>query len=189
MWSRSDASVDFGAVNDSTHGKRGSPRSGASRRVRGPIGVQVSRTPPIVLVAILVLAALSSTAGCTSAPRYRAKGDQPPKRTAYRKSERGKVYQIGMASYYADDYHGKRTANGEIYDMHAMTAAHNELDFGTLIRVTNLGNGKSVTVRINDRGPLVEGRILDLSYAAARKLDMIGSGSAKVRIEILPRKE
>jgi len=91
-----------------------------------------------------------------------------------------------MSSYYGKEFHGRKTASGEIYDMHALTAAHRSLPFGTMVKVTNLDNGKSVVVRINDRGPWVRGRILDLSYAAAQRLEMIGSGTARVRVDVLP---
>jgi rare lipoprotein A len=80
--------------------------------------------------------------------------------------------QKGLASWYGPDFHGKLTSNREIYNMHALTAAHKTLPFGTYVRVTNLNNGKSVVVRINDRGPFIKGRIIDLSYAAARKLGL-----------------
>ena len=87
-----------------------------------------------------------------------------------------------MASYYAHNYHGRKTASGETYNMHEMTAAHRRLPFGTRVRVTNLDNNSSVLVRINDRGPFVRGRVIDLSLAAARKLDMVRSGVAKVEV-------
>jgi rare lipoprotein A len=90
----------------------------------------------------------------------------------------------GIASFYADKFHGSKTASGETYDKGAMTAAHRTLPFDTKVKVTNLDNGRSVTVRINDRGPHVEGRIIDLSGAAARKLRMTETGTAKVRLEI-----
>ena len=90
----------------------------------------------------------------------------------------------GIASFYADSFHGSKTASGEIYDKGAMTAAHRTLAFDTKVKVTNLDNGRSVRVRINDRGPHVEGRIIDLSGAAARKLRMTETGTAKVRLEI-----
>ncbi len=93
--------------------------------------------------------------------------------------------QTGYASYYADKFHGRRTACGEIYDRNRYTAAHRSLPCGTMVKVTNLENGKSVVVRINDRGPFVKGRIIDLSYAAARKIDMIRRGVVKVRIEVV----
>lgn len=90
----------------------------------------------------------------------------------------------GVASYYDDSFHGRRTASGEIYSKRAYSAAHPTLDLGSRIRVTNLENGRTVWVRINDRGPAVEGRIIDLSRAAARKLRMIDTGTARVRLEI-----
>ena len=91
------------------------------------------------------------------------------------------------ASYYADKFHGRRTANGEIFNMYDFTAAHKTLPFNTILKITNISNGKSVTVRVNDRGPFVAGREIDLSKAAAEKLDMLGSGTAQVSIEILQR--
>lgn len=92
----------------------------------------------------------------------------------------------GIASYYADEFHGRKTSNGETYDMHGLTAAHRTLPFNTRVRVTNLANNKSVVVRINDRGPFVSDRIIDLSYRAAQELSMIGPGTARVALEILP---
>ena len=89
----------------------------------------------------------------------------------------------GIASWYGYPYHGRRTSSGEVYNMHDMTAAHRTLPFGTRVKVHNLENGRSVMVRINDRGPFVEGRIIDLSYAAAKAIGM--SGLAPVRLEIL----
>ena len=91
----------------------------------------------------------------------------------------------GAASYYADSLQGNATASGEPYDRDAMTAAHRSLAFGTKVRVTNLDNGKSVVVRINDRGPHVKSRIIDLSGVAAEKLGMLDAGEATVRIEIV----
>jgi peptidoglycan lytic transglycosylase len=91
----------------------------------------------------------------------------------------------GNASWYGAPFHGRRASNGEIYDMYKLTAAHRTLPFGTLVRVTNLNNGKSTTVRITDRGPFVENRIIDLSFAAACEIDSIGAGIALVRLEIL----
>jgi len=91
--------------------------------------------------------------------------------------------ETGIASWYGHPYHGRRAASGEIYNMYDMTAAHRTLPFGTMVRVHDLENGRDVTVRINDRGPFVEGRIIDLSYAAAQSMGM--PGLAKVRLEIL----
>ena len=95
------------------------------------------------------------------------------------------VYQIGIASYYGRRFHGRKTANGERFDLHEMTAAHRVLPLGSVIRVTNLENGKSVAVKVNDRGPFVRGKILDLSFGAATALDMVRRGRAKVMIEII----
>ncbi|HXI02760.1 MAG TPA: septal ring lytic transglycosylase RlpA family protein [Candidatus Saccharimonadales bacterium] len=98
----------------------------------------------------------------------------------------GKGYsETGLASWYGPNYHGQSTASGERYNMFSMTAAHRTLPFGTLVRVTNLENGKAVSVTITDRGPFVKGRIVDLSYAAAKALEMTRSGVAKVRIEVI----
>ena len=93
--------------------------------------------------------------------------------------------QRGVASWYGAPYHGRRTASGEIYDMDKHTAAHQTLAFGIRVRVHNLDNGKTTEVRINDRGPFVKGRIIDLSRAAARSIDMIGPGTARVRISVI----
>lgn len=90
----------------------------------------------------------------------------------------------GIASFYADSFQGSQTASGETYSKRAMTAAHRTLPFDTKVKVTNVENGRSVKVRINDRGPHIEGRIIDLSGAAARKLRMTETGTAKVRLEI-----
>jgi rare lipoprotein A len=117
---------------------------------------------------LLVAALFSFISSCARAP-YR-----PPANI-----------QTGTASWYGPNFHGKKTSNKEIYDMHDLTAAHKSLPFGTYVVVTNLNNGKSVTVRINDRGPFVKGRIIDLSFAAAKAIDMIGTGTAPVRLEIL----
>ncbi|MEO1221423.1 MAG: septal ring lytic transglycosylase RlpA family protein [Pseudomonadota bacterium] len=93
----------------------------------------------------------------------------------------------GIASYYGRRFHGRRTANGERFDMNAMTAAHKTLPFGTRVRVTNPRNGNSVTVRINDRGPFIRGRTIDLSRAAAQKIGMIASGHARVELDVVAR--
>ena len=92
----------------------------------------------------------------------------------------------GLASWYADAHHGRPTASGELFDQHALTAAHRSLPFGTIVRVTNLRNGKTVDVRVNDRGPFIAGRIIDLSRAAARAIGSIGHGIVPVRLEIVP---
>lgn len=91
----------------------------------------------------------------------------------------------GLASWYGPDFHAKKTSNGETYNMYAHTAAHKTFPMNTVVKVYNVENGKSTIVRINDRGPFVEGRIIDLSNAAAKDIDMIGSGTAKVKIEVI----
>lgn len=93
--------------------------------------------------------------------------------------------QIGVASWYGPGFHEQQTANGETYDMYAMTAAHKKLPFDSRVRVTNLDNGEQVVVRINDRGPFRKQRILDLSFAAAQELDIVDPGTARVRIETI----
>jgi rare lipoprotein A len=91
----------------------------------------------------------------------------------------------GNASWYGNPFHGRRASNGEVYDMNKLTAAHRTLPFETMVRVTNLNNGRSTTVRITDRGPFVDNRIIDLSQAAAREIESIGPGVVPVRIEVL----
>ena len=113
-----------------------------------------------------------------------------PKRGHIRYEERGDVGRVqhGVASWYGKKFHGNPTASGEIYDMYQLTAAHKTLPLGTYVMVSNLENNKSVEVKINDRGPFVKGRIIDLSYAAARSIDMVERGTARVRVEVLRRK-
>ena len=109
-----------------------------------------------------------------------------PKKVPYPPYEPGKEIryrETGIASWYGEDFHGRKTANGETYDMHAMTAAHRTLPFSTRVRVTNLENGNKTEVRINDRGPFVAGRIIDLSRSGAKELGMLGSGTARVVVE------
>ncbi|MEE1923133.1 septal ring lytic transglycosylase RlpA family protein [Pseudomonas sp. 148P] len=93
--------------------------------------------------------------------------------------------ETGTASYYGSRHHGKRTASGEAFDQHGLTAAHRSLPFGTKVLVTNLKNDRSVVVHINDRGPHTRGRLIDLSRAAAQRLDMLRSGTARVRVQSL----
>ncbi len=120
--------------------------------------------------AVLVLAVFATAVSCARSVRLAVPGDDS---------------QIGVASWYGEEFHGRPTSSSEIYDMHDMTAAHRTLPFGTLVSVTNLENGRSAVVRINDRGPFVRGRIIDLSYAAARVLGIVGPGTARVRVEVL----
>jgi rare lipoprotein A len=124
--------------------------------------------------AALLLATASLASAC-------APNTAPP---AMRSVDQG-WYEEGEASWYGPGFHGNRTASGEVYDMEALTAAHRELPFGARVRVVNVDNGRQTQVRINDRGPFARGRVLDVSRAAARELGMIGSGTARVRIEVL----
>jgi len=93
--------------------------------------------------------------------------------------------EAGNASWYGAPFHGRRASNGEVYDMYKLTAAHRTLPFETMVRVTNMGNGKSTVVRITDRGPFVDNRIIDLSFAAAREIESVGPGVVPVRVEVL----
>ncbi|WP_299786727.1 septal ring lytic transglycosylase RlpA family protein [uncultured Shewanella sp.] len=104
----------------------------------------------------------------------------------YQVMDTGKGYQAtGIASWYGSKFHGHLTSNGETYDMYSMSAAHKTLPLPSYVRVTNLDNSKQVIVRVNDRGPFHEGRIIDLSYAAAHRLDVLKTGTAKVKIEVI----
>ena len=98
-------------------------------------------------------------------------------------------HEVGMASWYGPGFHGNRTSNGEVFDMHGFTAAHRTMPFGTMLKVKNRENGRWAQVKINDRGPFIRGRILDLSYGAAKALDMIGTGTALVEIRVVGREE
>ena len=115
-------------------------------------------------------------------PGYDRDMGQYPDKTA---AQAAGFEETGNISYYADKFHGRKTASGARFDKNAMTAAHRTLPFGTKVEVTNLGNGKSVIVEVNDRGPYSEDRILDVSPAAARKLGMMGTGTAKARVVVL----
>jgi rare lipoprotein A len=103
-------------------------------------------------------------------------------------SRNGHPYQVGTASWYGDYFQGKTTASGEPYDMNDLTAAHPSLPLGTRVRVTNLRNGRAVILRVNDRGPVVDGRIIDLSYGAAKILGMSGTGIQRVRLDLTPER-
>lgn len=107
------------------------------------------------------------------------------KPVASKKALRKQPYQVGTASWYGDYFVGKPTASGEPYDMYDMTAAHPTLPLGTYVQVTNLRNGREVVVRINDRGPVVDGRIIDVSYNAARALNFKNQGLQRVRLDII----
>lgn len=130
-----------------------------------------------------------SVGGATAAPLAAATAAAPARISAPGKpmnlDARRHWFQFGRASWYGRDFQGQPTANGEAYDMNAMTCAHRSLPLGSLIRVTNLRNHRSIFVRVNDRGPVPETRVLDLSYAAARILGFSTRGTAKVRIDLV----
>jgi rare lipoprotein A len=136
----------------------------------------VMRARMAVLAFPVACVALS---GCAKKHHISTAAPAPPVPSSIGSSE------TGLASWYGHPYHGRAAANGEIYDMEKMTAAHRTLPFGTFVRVTNLTNAKSVNVRIIDRGPFVAGRIIDLSHAAAEVIEMIGPGVVQVRVDIL----
>jgi rare lipoprotein A len=133
----------------------------------------ISRATPVALALPLAIFVFSS---CARKHHVAASTASPPQ---IRSGE------TGLASWYGHPYHGRAASNGEIYDMEKLTAAHRTLPFGTLVHVTNLANNKSVDVRIIDRGPFIEGRVIDLSHAAAQAIDLIGPGIAQVRLDIL----
>ncbi len=146
---------------------------------------------------ILGLGIVTFIIGCAPAPRYTS--DDLPSRESSSSSRNippptervtpisvrpGQVF-TGVASFYGSDFHGKLTANGEVFDMYGLTAAHRTLPLNTVVRVTNLANNESLIVRINDRGPYIQGRILDLSYGAALKLGFVAEGTTRVRFVVI----
>jgi rare lipoprotein A len=135
------------------------------------------------LKAILLLIAIFAFTHCAPSARFSSELSVPQNTNSKKVTDNDVIY--GESSYYADKFHGRKTANGEIFDMYKKTAAHKSLPFNTMLEVTNLENNKSVIVRVNDRGPFVGDRILDLSYGAAREIDMLSSGVVEVRIKIL----
>ena len=144
-------------------------------------------------------------ASCSSSPRYGRSAPAKYKKatnTTSKKSKpkskaifidpktvntnvKHKKRMVGISSFYDEDFHVKLTANGEIYDMYGLTAAHKTLPLNTVARVTNLENGKSLILRINDRGPYIQGRMLDCSYGAAKKLDFVQQGKTKVQVDVI----
>src|SRR5215831_4253897 len=131
----------------------------------------------IVLLSLLV-------AACGKKKVKTARGRPAPKPSAQGGQAVVGAVEMGVASWYGHPYHGRQAADGEIYDMETLVAAHRTLPFNTWVRVTNLNNSKTVDVRIIDRGPFVDGRIIDLSHAAAQAVEMIGPGIAQVRVEV-----
>jgi rare lipoprotein A len=132
---------------------------------------------PFLAGAALIAASLAAATGCGRRVTARVPVAPPPAPLGWS--------ETGVASWYGIPYDGRRAASGEIFDMHALTAAHRTLPFDTWLEVTNLQNGKRVTVRINDRGPFVDGRIIDLAMGAAEEIDMVRAGLAKVRLKVI----
>jgi len=135
----------------------------------------------------LLLAAGLGMSACTSVALPPPEPPRPADPTEAVRPDRALYRQTGLASWYGRSHQGRATANGERFDMNALTAAHRHLELGTVVRVTNLDTGESVRVRINDRGPYIKGRVLDLSDKAARRLGMHEAGIARVRIEVFER--
>ena len=145
---------------------------------------------------IIVLLLCALLASCSGHEKYVSRSDsQAPGGVQKPYTVKGERYeplsshegfvQTGIASWYGSDFHGKKTSNGDTYDMYAMTAAHKTLPFGVYVKVSNRNNGRDTVVRINDRGPFVAGRIIDLSYSAAKDIGVVFSGTALVKIEAL----
>jgi rare lipoprotein A len=134
----------------------------------------------------LALATMIASLGAAQGPNI-SEATPAPSSSVPRKSDSGKPkpYQVGTASWYGENFHGKPTASGELYDMYDMTAAHLTLPMGSYVKVTNLHNGRAVVVRVNDRGPIVPGRIIDLSYGAAQALRFRQKGLQRVRLDLV----
>jgi len=140
-----------------------------SHRARYRLLARASHKTRLSIAASLACVALH---GCTNPPADERQEDRRP-------------FQIGIASWYGPGFHGKRTTSGAVYDQNRLTAAHQTLPLGSSVRVTNLQNKKSIEVLINDRGPFAKGRIIDLSYAAAKRVAIVGPGTARVLVEVL----
>ncbi len=134
-----------------------------------------------VLASFVAAMTLPATLGANPVPKV----VKAAKSVKYKKTN-AQPYQIGKASWYGKPFHGRKTANGESYNMFQLTAAHPDLPMGTWVKVTNLQNGKTVTLRINDRGPFVPSRVIDTSYMAAEILGFRERGIARVRLDVVP---
>ena len=139
-----------------------------------------------ILPIIISLSGVILVVNCSNSPRYTT-GSRNRSKPVKKVNSTAKSKKIlkGISSYYGEDFHGKLTANGEVYDMYGLTAAHKTLPLNTIVRGTNIENEKSLILRINDRGPYVKGRMLDCSYGAALKLGFIGNGTTKVKVEVI----
>jgi rare lipoprotein A len=129
----------------------------------------------------IVVLAVIFVSGCA----HHTRANVPAQTSRNVKPARIGTTQVGIASWYGYPYNGRRTASGETYDMEQLTAAHRTLPFNTWLEVTNLSNGKRVDVKVNDRGPFVDGRVIDLSLHAAREIDIVRQGTAKVRLKVI----
>lgn len=152
--------------------------------------LKISLCPVLSLFCLLSLQSLVTSGGeCAALQKTRSTATQRPyvikNHTYYPLPSAHGYEETGIASWYGKGFHGHSTSNGEIYNMHDATAAHKLLPMGTMLLVTNLKNGKQTVVRVNDRGPFAQGRIIDLSYTAAQKIGLIHSGTAKVTITAL----
>jgi rare lipoprotein A len=147
----------------------------AATRAEALRSAQMDRRRALEIAAAALLAGMASSCAKKKHPVLRAAAPLPAIAST----------EVGIASWYGHPYHGRAAASGEIYDMEKMTAAHRTLPFGTWVRVTNLTNRKTVEVRITDRGPFIDGRIIDLSHAAAGAIDMVGPGTAQVRVDVI----
>ena len=158
------------------------------RSKRQPGALSRLRTAGLISVAgLLVLQACGTTEADRASMQDRdgSKSYATPRQVPKHAQTAGRFYsQVGVASWYGGKFHGRRTASGEIFDMNRLTAAHPSLPFGTKVTVTNLRNGRAVTVRINDRGPFIKGRIIDVSRQAAQRLGFIGDGITDVGIRV-----
>ncbi len=147
----------------------------------------------VVLKSYLIVILIVFLAGCSTGSLYQTNGVSKKKQhkkfnsgeQTYKTKVKKDDVLYFVCSYYGKKFHGRQTANGEVFDMNKFTCAHKTLPFGTILRVTNEDNGKSVVVRVNDRGPFVKGRQLDLSYAAAKEIDLIPAGVKKLKIEVI----
>ena len=140
-------------------------------------------------LALVLLPALAALQGCAvpliKAPEAASEEVAPDVEAPATEAEEREPFQRGVASWYGLPFHGRRTANGERFDMNALTAAHPSLPFGTRVKVRSLVNGREVVVRINDRGPFAPGRIIDLSHAAARQIGLLGLGTKRVTLTLV----
>jgi len=158
------------------------------RECRSERNMDMNRGGKGALIALLLLAlALSGCAGKKPPPAPPDVDRRPPGIEKAKPGKEKRWRQEGIASWYGKKYHRRKTASGERYNMYELTAAHRTLPFGTILKVTNLENGRTVKVRINDRGPFVKGRIIDLSLAAAREIGMVQAGIVRVRIVMVKK--